>query len=261
MDLGYFETSLDVQDIRRSAAFYEALGFKQIDGGVDIRTLSMARGDCKIALYQGYLDPPGTQLIFWQGDVEAIGRELAAKGVTIERGPAKDDSGAALMFRDPDGHPIFLINMPVRYVNDPGYERRMPAYRRSAEKPDMGIGWFNLSLVTQDIKRAVAFYRMLGFELLTNDFDTTATMSNGDCRICLYQGHITETQLIFWQGHIDQMAKLAEDKGLAFLRPLSRDDDGEGFLLKDPDGTPLHFINMKKYRRAAAASPSSAERA
>jgi predicted lactoylglutathione lyase len=259
MDLGYFETSLDVQDIKRSVAFYEALGFKQIDGGVDIRTLSMARGDCKLALYQGYLEPAGTQLIFWQGDIEAIGKELVAKGVKLEMGPNKDANGAALMFRDPDGHPIFLISMPVRYVNDPGYERRMPAYERSTPKPDMGIGWFNLSLVTQDIQRAVGFYRMLGFELLTRDFDTTATMSNGDCRICLYQGHITETQLIFWQGHIDQMAKLAEDKGLDFLRPLSRDDDGEGFLLKDPDGTPLHFINMAKYRRTGATTSGAAE--
>ena len=115
-------------------------------------------------------------------------------------------------------------------------------------------------LPVSDIERAVAFYRMLGFELLTKDFDTTATMSNGDCRICLYQGHITETQLIFWQGHIDQMAKLAEDKDLAFLRPLGRDEDGEGFLMKDPDGTPLHFINMAKYRRPAA-SAAKAEQA
>jgi catechol 2,3-dioxygenase-like lactoylglutathione lyase family enzyme len=148
MDLGYFETSLDVQDIRRSVAFYEALGFKQLDGGVDVRTVSMVRGDCKLALYQGYLDPAGTQLIFWQGDIEAIGRELVAKGIALERGPMGDDKGRALMFRDPDGNPIFLINMPVRYVNDPGYEREMPAYRRATPKPDMQIGWFNLSLPT-----------------------------------------------------------------------------------------------------------------
>ena len=253
MDLGYFETSLDVQDVRRSVAFYEALGFKQLDGGVDVRTVSMVRGDCKLALYQGYLDPAGTQLIFWQGDIEAIGRELVAKGIALERGPMGDDKGRALMFRDPDGNPIFLINMPVRYVNDPGYEREMPAYRRATPKPDMQIGWFNLSLPTADIHRSVAFYQLLGFELMSKDYDTDATLSNGDCRISLYQGHLdpAEIQLIFWQGHIDVMAKTVLDRGLGFFRPLKRADDGEAFMLKDPDGHPLYFINMVKYRRPA----------
>ena len=34
MDLGYFETSLDVRDIARSLTFYQALGFEAVDGDV-----------------------------------------------------------------------------------------------------------------------------------------------------------------------------------------------------------------------------------
>jgi len=37
MDLGWFDVGLNVQDIARSLAFYQALGFAQVDGGVDIR--------------------------------------------------------------------------------------------------------------------------------------------------------------------------------------------------------------------------------
>ncbi|HEY5105208.1 MAG TPA: VOC family protein [Caulobacteraceae bacterium] len=256
MDLGYFETSLNVQDIKRSVKFYEALGFAHIDGGVEIRTVSMARGDCRIALYQGYLDPPQTQLIFWQGDIEALGRELVGKGLTLEKGPHKDDKGAALMFRDPDGHPIFLINMPIRYVNDPGYEHEMPAYRRARLKPDMQLGWFNLSLDVEDIGRSVEFYEKLGFKRLRDTAPRTATLHNGDCRICLYQGYLdpAQTQLIFWQGDLDAIAATVTRQGLSFFREPKSDETGEAFMLRDPDGHPLFFINLRKYRPAEAAA-------
>ena len=111
MALGWFEVSLDVQDIERSLAFYEKLGFQLVDGSVAFRNVTLQKADCRISLYQGYLDPPQTQLIFWQGDIHAIARDLTGKGLSFERGPAKgDDGGTAAMLKDPDGHPI--INMP-----------------------------------------------------------------------------------------------------------------------------------------------------
>ena len=115
MQLGHFEVGLDVRDIERSLAFYEKLGFRVVEGDVGRRFVTIQNGNCQLSLYQGHLDPPETQLIFWNGDVEAIASALQQRSLTFERGPAKhDDGGTAALLRDPDGHPIYLVNMPAQ---------------------------------------------------------------------------------------------------------------------------------------------------
>ena len=245
MDLGQFETSLPVKDIERSLAFYQALGFQLVDGGVDIRTLSLLNGDCRLALYQGYLDPPAPQLIFWQGEVEAIGRDLVDMGLTLEKGPHKDDTGAALMLLDPDGHPIFLINMPVRYANDPGYQRKMPPYKPTRLEPDQWLGRFSLGLAVQDVERSLAFYLALGFEPVDGVIEGDATLQNQDCRICLHQRPLDPTgiQLTFQQADTEDLGRDLRSKGLALHQRSIEDTRGGDLALLDPDGHQLCFIN------------------
>jgi catechol 2,3-dioxygenase-like lactoylglutathione lyase family enzyme len=113
MDLGWFEVSLNVQDIRRSLEFYQTLGFQPVSGSVEERFITVQNGDCRIGLFQGHLNPPETQLIFWQGDVGAIAHALTAKGLSFEKGPTTgDDGGTGALLKDPDGHPIYFVNMP-----------------------------------------------------------------------------------------------------------------------------------------------------
>ncbi len=113
MDLGWFELSLDVKDIVATRDFYLALGFEVLGEAFEGRVVTLQKGDCRLCLYQGFLDPPETQLIFWQGDVEAIAQDLSHKGIRFEKGAARDDRGAvAALLRDPDGRPIYFINMP-----------------------------------------------------------------------------------------------------------------------------------------------------
>ena len=113
MTLGWFEVSLNVKDIERSLAFYQTLGVELVDGGVEQRTVTLQKGDCRIALYQGHLDPPVTQLIFWQGDVDGIARELTAKGLRFDKEPfTGHGNGRAALLKDPDGHPLYFVNLP-----------------------------------------------------------------------------------------------------------------------------------------------------
>ena len=56
--------------------------------------------------------------------------------------------------------------------------------------------------------------------------------------------------MIFWQGDIDAIADTVRREGLGFFREPGKNASGAGFLLKDPDGLPLHFINMHKYELA-----------
>jgi extradiol dioxygenase family protein len=118
MNLGWFELSLDVKDIDRTREFYEKLGFEVVDVTAAGRVVTLQKADCRICLYQGFLEPPETQFVFWQGDVQAIADHLAAKGLRFEREPAIDDKGGmGALLRDPDGRPIYFVNIPG--VNEP----------------------------------------------------------------------------------------------------------------------------------------------
>lgn len=121
LNLGWFEVSLDVKDIKRSLAFYQTLGFQIVDGSIEKRNVTLQKADCRIALYQGHLDPPVTQLIFWQGDVEAIADELTRKGLHLKKSADESEAGGVgAMLMDPDGHPLYFVNMPGVTRKDSG---------------------------------------------------------------------------------------------------------------------------------------------
>jgi len=242
MNLGWLETSFDVADVGVTRAFYEKLGFRLV--GVDDAGMSatLQAGDCRLAIYQGVLRPSETQLIFWQGDVEACAEALGANGVAFVKTLETNDRGeASFMVRDPDGQLIFVIR-----------ERGVTRKQAEAPAPDLNRGFFQVSLPVKDPDRTAAFYELLGFRRKANDDPRVAPLTNGDCRICLYQGYLDpdELQLNFWQGDIDQVAALARREGLRFYREPGRDQAGAGMMLTDPDGRPVFFINMNKYSAA-----------
>lgn len=253
MDLGWFETSLDVKDIVKSVDFYKTLGFQQLEGDVEVRCVTLNRGDCRLTLFQGHLNPPRTQLIFWQGDVNEIARNLMAKGLTFENGPNVGKEGASAMLFDPDGHPLFFINMPVHFVNDPRHARPAPPSRpHAANEDDMGLGWFEISLPVADAARSLAFYDKLGFRRLDKGADPrSATLQNADCRLGLFQGYLDppQAQLIFWQGDVEAIGRDLIAKGLHFEREPFRDDKGVGWMLFDPDRHPIYFVNINGVTR------------
>jgi catechol 2,3-dioxygenase-like lactoylglutathione lyase family enzyme len=257
MHAGYLETSFLVADVERTSAWYQKLGFRIVDTADEGRSHTLEAGDCRLALYQGILDPAETQLIFWNGDVEACADRLATARANILRRPQLDyedarglaklpNGDASLMVRDPDGQAIFLI--------------RMAEVTRKRPPPGPGLdrGFFQVSLPVKDPDRTAAFYELLGFRRATSDDPRVAPLTNGECRICLYQGCLDPDalQLNFWQGDIDAVAAIARREGMTFYREPDRDEYGAGMMLTDPDGRPVFFINMKKYSAADFVSES-----
>jgi lactoylglutathione lyase len=253
VNLGWLETSFAVADIERTTAWYEKLGFQTVGTAGDGKSRTLEAGDCRLALFQGVLDPPEPQLIFWNGDVEACARKLAAAGAEIlpnrhaagsetPAGLAKAPNGdASLMVRDPDGQLIYLIRMAQ--VTRTGAQTAGPGLDR---------GFCQVSLPVKDPDRTAAFYELLGFRRRANDDPRVAPLTNGECRICLYQGRLDpdELQLNFWQGDIEAVAAVVRREGLGFYREPASDERGAAFMLTDPDGRPAVFINMRKYTAA-----------
>ncbi|HWE98384.1 MAG TPA: VOC family protein, partial [Caulobacteraceae bacterium] len=87
MNVGWLETSFLVADVGRTAAWYEKLGFQQVDKADEGKSRTLEAGDCRLALYEGVLNPAETQLIFWNGEVEACAERLAAAGAEFAPPP------------------------------------------------------------------------------------------------------------------------------------------------------------------------------
>jgi catechol 2,3-dioxygenase-like lactoylglutathione lyase family enzyme len=160
---------LTVADLSRAERFYvDGLGFTVVRRGQAeaapwcagrVQTVDVRRGG-QTVLLQAF-DPPGADYpsgaascdqIFQHfaipvADMAAsLGRLQALRPVPISAGPqhlpARSGGATAFKFRDPDGHPLELIQFPDRH--------------------DDGID--HSAIVVTDVERSIAFYRdQLGF--------------------------------------------------------------------------------------------------
>ena len=107
MDLGTFSVSLAVEDLKRSRAFYEKLGFKVGGGEAKEKWLILRNGEAKIGLFEGMFE--SNILTFNPEDVRAIQKLLKSKGVAFLMEADEKSSGPAhAALADPDGNQILL---------------------------------------------------------------------------------------------------------------------------------------------------------
>ena len=121
MELGAFSMSLNVADLAKSQAFYEALGFEVTGGDPEHNYLILKNGETTIGLFHGMFEwniltfNPGLtnrmERIEEFTDVRAIQERLQAAGIELEAAVAEDagDSGPAhIIVVDPDGNPVMI---------------------------------------------------------------------------------------------------------------------------------------------------------
>tara|TARA_R110002049_G_scaffold272614_5_gene450241 strand:- start:2661 stop:3032 length:372 start_codon:yes stop_codon:yes gene_type:complete len=119
MQLGAFSVSLNVKDIDKSLAFYEAFGFSAIAGDKAQGYLILRNGTTTIGLFQGMFD--ANILTFNPGwdaecntldsftDVRELQRQLQANGIELVRSVDETGSGpGSITAIDPDGNPILI---------------------------------------------------------------------------------------------------------------------------------------------------------
>src|SRR6516164_9472107 len=119
MRLGNFSVSLAVQDLPRSRAFYEKLGFRAVFGDAASNWLILQNETCTIGLFQGMLEK--NTLTFNPGwdragntlpdfdDVRDIQKSLKGQGLPLVMQADESSTGpASLILLDPDGNPILI---------------------------------------------------------------------------------------------------------------------------------------------------------
>ncbi|HXZ68926.1 MAG TPA: VOC family protein [Alphaproteobacteria bacterium] len=113
MDLGWSEVGLNVRDIKKSLDFYSKLGFRIVDGDVENRAVTIQCGDCRIALYQGYIAE--NFINFRGGDCFGVAEHLKKQGVALDVEPRIWENGSTggPKIRDPDGNQIYFCHYPA----------------------------------------------------------------------------------------------------------------------------------------------------
>lgn len=119
MRLGNFSISLAVQDIHRSRAFYEKLGFRAVGGDAAKNWLILQNETCTIGLFQGMFEK--NTLTFNPGwdhacntlpdfdDVRDIQKSLRNQGLDLLTQADESSTGpASFLLFDPDGNPILI---------------------------------------------------------------------------------------------------------------------------------------------------------
>ncbi|MEX2471437.1 MAG: VOC family protein [Gemmatimonadota bacterium] len=103
MELGAFSVSLAVENLERSRAFYEKLGFEVTGGDPDHGYLILVNGTTTIGLFQGMFEADGFT------DVREIAERLEAAGIELTARELPEGGGAAhVALTDPDGNPILI---------------------------------------------------------------------------------------------------------------------------------------------------------
>jgi lactoylglutathione lyase len=115
-------TRYRVNDLEKTASFYkDVLGLKEISRhtssrGSTLAFFSIPGGEEQIEICHYpksgpvQVQPDLTHLAFEVEDIEAFGREAAAKGYPFSEGPSAPGSGSRIAFIDgPEGYEIELI--------------------------------------------------------------------------------------------------------------------------------------------------------
>jgi len=106
-DLGRLDICLDVTSLTRSAAFYEALGFREVEGKRREGWAVLARGAVRVGLFHGFIK---TNILNFRGaDVAAVVRALERAKMEPYEVKFVDRKGAGrASIRDPDGNVLFF---------------------------------------------------------------------------------------------------------------------------------------------------------
>lgn len=120
-----------------------------------------------------------------------------------------------------------------------------------AEKNDIALGAFSVSLAVKDLKNSKDFYEKLGFIEFGGDGENFVMMKHGTHVIGLFQGMFDKNILTFNPGwnqsgqessdftDIRDIENTLEKNGLELIKKTEAKQGPDSITLIDPDGNPV----------------------
>ena len=114
MDLGWLDVCLRVRDFAASQKFYEALGFRLVEGEPERGWGVFVRDQARIGLFvEEFMRDDRFSLNFRGGCIPKVLEHLATQNVHPTAAPVVvGERAGSLKFRDPDGNLIFIDSAP-----------------------------------------------------------------------------------------------------------------------------------------------------
>jgi catechol 2,3-dioxygenase-like lactoylglutathione lyase family enzyme len=126
---------------------------------------------------------------------------------------------------------------------------------QTAEKKNMELGNFSVSLAVADIKASLAFYQKLDFKQVGGNLEQNwVVLQNGNARIGLFQGMFDKNILTFNPGwtkdketltdfqDVRELQRAFKSRGLTVTPEANETTTGPAyFMVSDPDGNKLLF--------------------
>ncbi len=224
--LGNFhEVSVHSDDIVGSLAFYQALGFGELQTG-DVWEHAYAvvsDGSITIGLHEHVFDSPA--LTFVRPELEAYVGALKRLRIKFAFQKLADDEFNEVGFTDPSG--IILTLLEAR-THRPQTEQRTPSL----------CGQFlEVSLGVEDLAEATFFWENIGFELVGESTQPhpTSRLQRETLRIGLHQARCPRS-LSFLGNDLAARTEFLKAQGFT---PRKGTPMGHGAVLTAPDGTQL----------------------
>jgi catechol 2,3-dioxygenase-like lactoylglutathione lyase family enzyme len=114
VDLGWLDVCLRVRDFAASQRFYEALGFRLVEGEPERGWGVFARESSRIGLFiEEYMAEDRFSLNFRGGCIPKVLEHLATQKIHPTAAPVLvGECAGSVKFRDPDGNLIFIDSAP-----------------------------------------------------------------------------------------------------------------------------------------------------
>ena len=113
MNLGWLDFCIRVSNVPNSAAFYEGLGFRKVEGDPSDGWVVLSMADSRIGLFESKFMSTPFSLNFRGGHVNEIVSSLQEQGYGFEGQPkVRPDGSGSAHLHDPDGNLIFFDSAP-----------------------------------------------------------------------------------------------------------------------------------------------------
>lgn len=232
--LGQFlEFSFAARPLAGAFEFYRALGFTSITVGDQLRDPYVALFDGNVAIGLHERELPGPMLTFVRPRLRDYVRAIRRNGVEIERAHLAEDEFNHVVFSDPNGQAITLLEART-FTPGEWNTQNVPACGRFLE----------YSLSTHSIDESRAFWEPLGFAPLAEGESPHAwlRLAGHGLVLGLHQARFTPG-LCFRSDQLDARLEYLRAKGIS-VRPGGPHSERirEAAMLSAPDGGAIYLV-------------------